>query len=183
MFKSIALLSLVAFLSFGNAQAAQSSITKSDSMGERLQGVIYTPTGDYLVVADALANCISFYKEVKSDSYAATPSYSIKGPDSQLNYPHYLSFTTDGLYLAAANRDGDSITVYKRNMATGTYDSTPVAVISGKVSQVIAPVAVYYAPDGHSIVVANMLTNNLTLYHYQGDQYDQEPYQVIENAF
>jgi DNA-binding beta-propeller fold protein YncE len=151
---------------------------------DRPEGVAFTPSGDYVVVTNSLADSITFYKRLdeKSPVYETTPSFSIQGPQSQLNYPHDLSFSPDGMYLAVANRHSNAITIYKKNLPQNCYASIPIATIGGVFSQIGTPDAVRYSPIENIIVVANMASNSLTFYYYRGDQYDQQPYQVIRNS-
>ncbi|MGE5196262.1 MAG: WD40 repeat domain-containing protein [Anaerolineae bacterium] len=151
---------------------------------DRPEGVAFTPSGDYVATANSLGNTITFYKRIGEQGavYETTPSFCIKGSESQLDFPHDLSFSPDGTHLAVANRQGNSITIYKKNLSLNRYDPIPVATIKGIFSQIAHPDAVRYSPIENIIAVANIHLNTLTFYHYQGDQYDQQPYQVIRNS-
>lgn len=156
-------------------------IRATDSSGlDRPEGMAFTPSGDYIAAVNSLSSTITFYKRLgeSGSAYETTPSYSLKGLESKMNYPHDLGFSPDGNHLAVANRVGSSITIYKKNPSHGFYDSAPIAVITGKSSQIISPDTVKYSPIENTIVVANV-DNSLTFYRFQGDHYDQEPYQVI----
>lgn len=150
---------------------------------DRPEGVAFTPSGNYVAVANSLANTITFYNQIDVGIYENTVSFSISGATSQLDYPHDLSFSPDGNHLAVANRHGNTITIYKKNGFDNTYDSIPFAIITGEASQIMGPDAVTYSPVENIIAVANKYTNSLTFYHYQKDKYEQVPYQVIQNAF
>ncbi len=152
---------------------------------DRPEGVAFTPSGDYIAVANSLANTITFYRRIgeQGSAYETRSRFSIKGPQSQLDYPHDLSFSPDGNHLAVANRQGNAITIYKKNLFRNYYDSTPIAVISGESSQIVSPDAVKYSPVENIIAVGNVDSNTISFYSYQGDQYDQQPYQVIQGSF
>lgn len=152
---------------------------------DRPEGIAFTPSGDMIVVANSLANTVTFYKRIDEQGpiYETTPSFAIEGSDSQLNYPHDVSFSPDGNYLAVANRQSSAITIYKKSNSHHGFDTIPIAIIAGEQSRIFAPDAVKFSPVDHTLVVANMFTNNsLVFFHYEGDHFDQQPFQVIECA-
>ncbi len=154
---------------------------ENDSKLDRPESVAFTPSGDCLAVANSLANSVTFYKRVGGEGYVyeTKPSYTIEGLQSQLDYPHDLSFSPDGKHLAVANRVGNSITIYKRDLSLNRYESHPIASIQGSRSQISFPDAVRFSPVENVIAVANMYSHTITLYHFQGDHYDRRPFQVL----
>ncbi|MBI2742468.1 MAG: hypothetical protein HYX48_00930 [Chlamydiales bacterium] len=187
MFRLIIALILVASNCFGlSVGSTPTSVIRADgpSRLDRPEAVAFTPSGDYVAVANALADTITFYRRIGEEGavYETTPAFTIEGPESQLNYPHDLSFSPDGTHLAVANRHGNAITIHKRDLATNRYDSVPIAAIGGKRSRIGHPDAVRYSPVEKIIAVANMHSNTLTFYSYQGDRYERQPYQMIRNS-
>lgn len=142
------------------------------------EGIAFTPSGDFIAVANAGINTISFYKR-RDSTYETSPSFILQNPQSQLSYPHDVSFSPDEKYLAVANGANSSITIYKKSSIHSFYDEAPIAVIKGEASTV--PHAVKFAPIGNTFAVANVWGNSIALYHYHEDKYDQSPYQVIIN--
>ena len=147
----------------------------------RPEGIAFSPSGDCIAVSNALLNTITFYRsrDFQNSLYETTPFFTLQNPESQLDYPHDVSFSPDGNHFAVANRWGNSITIYKKSAIHSCYDATPIAVIKGVASE--GSSAVKYAPQGN-IIAAGNLGNFITFYHYQGDEYDASPYQVIHNA-
>lgn len=170
------------YISIGNTPATLIRANPSSGL-DHTEGVAFTPSGDYLAAANALVNTITFYKRIDGAIYETTPSFSISGSISGLNYPHDLHFSPDGTHLAVANRGGQTITIYRKSGNENCFDPTPIATIGGELSQITAPSAVAYSPVENIIVVANMHADILTFYSYQGDHYDNRPYQVIEGPF
>ncbi|MES2122312.1 MAG: beta-propeller fold lactonase family protein [Chlamydiota bacterium] len=149
----------------------------------RPEGIAFSPCGDFFAVANAHANCISFYKKTGNDALFETiPFDVIQGQVAQLDYPHDLSFSPDGTHLAVANRYGDLVTVYKRDADQTRFHHTPVAVIKGEPSLLSAPNAIKYSPVGNAVAVCNMQEHRITFYRYEGDVYEQSPYSVLQNS-
>ncbi len=147
----------------------------------RPEGIAFSPCGDFFAVANAHANCISFYKKTDSGALFETiPFDVIEGAEAQLDYPHDLSFSPDGAHLAVANRYGDLVTVYKRD--GDRFHRAPIAVIRGEASQLGAPNAIKYAPVGNAVAVCNMQQHHITFYRYEGDVYEQSPYCVLKGT-
>lgn len=158
-------------------------IRATESSGlNHTEGVTFSPSGDYVLAVNSHNNSITFYKQISGSLYETTPSFTISGPQSKLCYPHDASFSPDGEYLAVANRHNNSIVIYKRKPYDMEFDIVPIAEIKGKDSQLDLPGAVIYSSHENSIIVANATTSSLTFYHYEGDHYDQAPYQVIQDT-
>lgn len=110
----------------------------------RPEGIALSPEGDYLAVTSMGNHKVHFYKRIEGSLYENTPSFSFEGEVSHLYYPHDLSFSSDGQYLAVANRIGKSINIYKN------YDPVPIQVIS---DSNLMPNAVKFIPNEMCMVV------------------------------
>lgn len=169
-------------ISISSAPVSVISAKDPASKLDRPEGIAFTPSGNFIAVANSLADTVTFYRRIGEGGhmYDTTPSFSIEGPDSQLNYPHDLSFSPNGQHLAVANRQSHAITIYKKSNSHDGFDTTPIAIITGEQSRIFAPDAVKFSPVENTFVVASMFTqNNLVFFYYEGDHFDQQPFQVI----
>lgn len=150
----------------------------------RPEGVTFSPSGKYIATANLFSNTITFYKRCgdRGSIYENTPAFSIKGAESQLDYPHDLAFSPDGRHLAVANRQGNSITIYAQDPIQDIYYNEPIAVIQGQSSLLSGPSSVKYCPENSILAVANTANRTISFYHYNGDYYDPAPYQIIQDT-
>lgn len=150
----------------------------------RAEGVAFSPSGEYIATANLFSNMVTFYKRTYDHGsiYETSPSFSINGPDSHLEHPHDISFSPDGRHLAVANRKGNSITIYAKNMGNDSYKNAPIAILRGNASKLSAPSSVRYCPVNNIMAVANTGDHSITFYRYKGDFYDQTPYQTIRDT-
>lgn len=150
----------------------------------RPEGVTYSPDGKYIATANSLINTVTFYQRIDKQgaAYENTPAFSIKGEESQLNYPHDVAFSPDGCHLAVANRVGNSITIYEKNNSNDTFNNIPIAVIEGGLSGVTYPDSVRYSPTHQVIAVANLGNSSINFYYYNENVYQSTPYQIIKNS-
>ncbi len=146
---------------------------------DRPEGLTFSPSGDLIAVANSLADTITFYKRIAAGVYETIPSFTLQGQESQLNYPHDLSFSRDGTILAVANRSGNSITLYRKNNLH--FENRPFAMIQGRYSHISAPDAVRFSPTDNLLAVANMLSHTVTLYRYNHEQFFPMPIQVLRH--
>jgi WD40 repeat protein len=158
----------------------------SDKFSElnRPEGVTFSPTGKFIATANLFGNKVTFYKRIGDcgSVYETTPAFSIKGKKSKLNYPHDLAFSPDGRHLAVANRQSNSITIYAKDLIQDIYHAEPIAVVQGKSSLLAGPSSVKYCPVNNIIAVANTANRTITFYRYNGNVYDQTPYQIIQDT-
>lgn len=150
---------------------------------DRPEGIAFTPSENYLAIANSSGNTITFYKRIEGErsTYEMLPAFSIQGEESKLDFPHDLSFSPDGNSLAVANRYGNSVTIYKKADDGEYYDNIPKVVIAGKSSGVERPNSVKYSPMGNCLAVANSKGNSITFYHCAGDDYDVVPFQTLKD--
>jgi DNA-binding beta-propeller fold protein YncE len=151
---------------------------------DRPEGVAFSPCGKYIATANSLIDTVTFYKRIcnTGSAYETTPAFSIQGIESQLNYPHDIAFSPDGLHFAVANRRGSSITIYEKNQMDDSYNMWPIAVIQGASSGVMHPDSVKYSPTENVMAVANVNNSSISFYHYNGNIYEQTPYQIIQDT-
>ena len=187
---AIALFVLVAFaIHFSTAQSNANIIDKKpitvieqhESGINHPEGIAFSSSGDFIAVANALGNTITFYKKLDDTTYETTPYFTLKNPEAQLSYPHDLSFSPDGYYLAVANSLG-TVNIYKKNPDCSFYDLSPAAIIKCDLSTLKNPHAVKYSPVENIIAVADVLKNIVSLYRYQNEKYEQIPYQIIQDS-
>lgn len=136
-----------------------------------------------MAAANSLIDTVTFYKRVgeSGEVYETTPSFSIEGNSSRLNYPHDIAFSRDGLHFAVANRLGNSITIYKKDPSGDHFNNTPIAILRGYSSGVKSPDSVRYSPTENILAVANLKDSSIAFYHYDGDVYDRRPYFVLRD--
>lgn len=147
------------------------------------EAVAFTPSGDYILAANTESNCITFYKQIDGARYETTASYTLSGPESQLNYPHGISISPDSQYLAVANRRGSTITIYKKDPLTAHFETAPIALIGGEESQLSGPDAVCYSPIEDILVVANNFTSTITFYSFDKENYDNTPCDILQGTY
>lgn len=75
----------------------------------------FSPDGKYLAVPNQAGDSVHFYDFDKQTGLIKKNLALIKNPDAKLSFPHGLSFSKDGNYLAVSNYGDDKITIYKIN--------------------------------------------------------------------
>lgn len=145
------------------------------------EGVCFSPSGDFIAVANAKGSSITFYPRISNSevTFETEPAFTIAGLRSKLSYPHDLSFTPDGSYLAVACARGKLVAIFKKSEEHSYYETVPCAIIGKKEKFLKQAQAVKYSPVENILAVANVLENSIALYRFQGESYDSEPYQII----
>lgn len=142
------------------------------------EGIAFSSCGEYIAVANAHADSISFYKQ-SNGIYENIPFFILNGPDTQLKFPHDLAFSPNGKHLAVANRYANLITIYEKN--DHCFHPIPIARIAGNRSELAGPDGIKYSQSSNIIAVANSLGNTVTLYRYKDNSYEQSPYQILKS--
>lgn len=166
------------------ADAPATVIREGASEFDRPEGVVFSPDGKYIATANSLIDTVTFYQRIGDEGayYEGIPAFSIGGEASKLNYPHDIAFSPDGNHFAVANRLGNAVTIYAKDETGEFYNNAPVAEIKGRASSVKKPESVRYSPSDNVLAVANYTKSVIALFKYEGDRYEQIPYQVIRDT-
>lgn len=156
-------------------------IEGTESMINHPEGIAFSPSGNLVAIANAGGSNVLFFQasDCCSTGTKSQPVFVINGLDSPLKYPHDLDFTLDGEHLAVACPGDNRVIIYKRNVQSGFYEEKPLAVIEGSKGGLLAISAVKYCPNGNYLGVCDVAGYQIALYHYNGENYDSMPYQVI----
>src|SRR6202163_977332 len=98
----------------------------------RSEGISYSASGNIIAIATSDTNTVFLFRRRADGQFETTPYWSISGPESQLTYPHDVSFAPSGEreLLAVAQRGG-SIAIYQKGMANENYGPEPIFEICG----------------------------------------------------
>jgi len=133
----------------------------------RPEAVVFSPSGDCIAIANSDGNLISIYPRIGDEEchYEKTPCSLIQS-DADLAYVHDLSFSPDGMVLAAASRNSNAVTFYKRMNANSChFETKPFYKMKGKEAGLYQPTGICYSPKGDLIAVCNRMGGSgVTLY-------------------
>lgn len=148
------------------------------------EGICFSPTGDFVAIANAKADSVTFYNRIGNSGaiYETEPAFTIQGPRTKLLYPHDLSFTPDGAYLAVASARGKLVAIFKKSQEHPYYEPVPCTIIKKNQLRLKQAQAVKYSPVENIIAVANVVEDTIALYRFSGEKYSSQPYQIIKGS-
>ena len=155
-------------------------IEGSFSQINRPEGIAFSPLGDLVAVACTQTNAVTIY-EMSSVLTMADPNIS---PITSLPFagrPHDVSFSPDGNHLAVASRRFNKVMIHSRNAATGKFDIHPFSIIDASLGNIRMAAAVKYHPTKNELAIADSWGNRVSIYRYEGKNYEDFPYQSIAN--
>lgn len=127
----------------------------SISTGVEPHGVMVTPNGKYLYVANSNANTISMYHILNNGSLIVLPTPTILSN----NYPSSIAITPDGNYAYVTNNSGNTISMYSI-ASNGELSALTVPTISSGNS----PSSIAITPNGRYIYVTNSGDSTISMY-------------------
>ncbi|CRX39466.1 WD40 repeat domain-containing protein [Estrella lausannensis] len=144
------------------------------------EGIAFSPSGDFIAVANARSNNILFYRIFENDISKMTPepAFIMKGHPA-FSYPHDLSFSPGGEHLAIVSSYSNKITIHERDEVSGFYKSEAMAVIHGKKAGLRNAHTVKYNPAGNRLAVCDVAGNSVALFKRSNNHYDEIPCQIL----
>lgn len=144
------------------------------------EGVSFSPTGEFIAVANARNNNILFYRVIENDISKMTrePAFIMKGRPA-FSYPHDLSFSPDGEHLAIVSSYSNKITIHERDVISGFYKSEAIAVIRGTKAGLWNVHTVKYNQAGTLLAVCDVAKNTVALFPRLESHYDETPSQIL----
>jgi DNA-binding beta-propeller fold protein YncE len=133
---------------------------------ERCEGIAFSSSGGIMAVASPDTGTVFFFRRTVGGLFEDTPYWRICGADSQLNYPHDVSFSHSGEpeLLAVAQRAG-AITLYAKNPDDDSYGPTPVFDIRGSKTRLSYSDGVaFLPPDDAYLAVCNLEHCTISFY-------------------
>ena len=133
---------------------------------QRCEGVAFSSSGTIMGVATADTDTVYLYRRNSEGLFEDAPYCKISGPQSGLNYPHDLAFSSSGdtELLAVAQRAG-AISVFEKNRADDRFAPEPVFEICGKQSRLNYSDGVAFVPPGNEyLAVCNLNTRRISFY-------------------
>lgn len=129
---------------------------------ERFEGLAFSASGKTLGVATADTNAVLLFQRRADGRFEDAPFSRIEG----LDYPHDLSFSTDGSadLLAVAQRAG-AVALFRIDETRGGPTPKPTFEISGPTSKLTFSDGVAFVPRlGDYLAACNLLSNSVSFY-------------------
>jgi 6-phosphogluconolactonase (cycloisomerase 2 family) len=80
------------------------------------EDIVFDPQEPYFFVSNQGNDTITVYAfDPQSGVIDEDPHFCLKNPEAQLSFPHGISISQDGGYLASSNYGDDKVTIYKIN--------------------------------------------------------------------
>ena len=156
-------------------------IEGEETLLNRPEGIAFTPSGDYVVIANSAGNNVLFYRTADCINQTAPvyPVFILGGSSFPLGYTHDISFSPDGGEIAVVCRTANRISIHKKNKSSGFYDQVPFSTIERIASTFKSCNAAAYSPTGRCLAVCDVIGHKVFLYRHKNDRYESTPYQVI----
>ena len=168
-------------MSFDPSEDSVQSLVPPDPW-QRFEGIGFSPDGNVLGVVTSDTNTVYLFRRQPEGNFERSPFCTIGGASSRLNYPHDLSFASDGdtELLAVAQRVG-AISIFKKDTATGAYGGTPEFEICGSKTKLNYSDGVAFVPPNHDYLAAcNLQTDRVSFYRKtSGCEFKSRPVFVL----
>ncbi|NGX39440.1 MAG: hypothetical protein KR126chlam1_00769 [Chlamydiae bacterium] len=153
------------------------------------EGLAFSPSGDYLAVANARNNHLTIYARTGNDGphYASTPACIVENAE-YFEYLHEVDFSPCGNFLIAASRKTHSVVCLKRKDSEAiSFETTPHWVFDHKsVPELKTTADVAFSHSGEFLGVVNRTGDStIVLFKQLSDMechYDPSPFQVISES-
>lgn len=157
-------------------------IEGKDSKICRPEGVEFTPSGDVLAVVNSNNPSVDFYARIGENSarYETKPFVRLTGKKASLGYPHDLSFSPDGHFMAVADRKLDQINIYEIIGGEKFIRQHPVQILTKQISQLKDTNAVSFSPDGTMLAAANGKSHTVNFYAVNDGRIEEIPCQIFK---
>ena len=119
-----------------------------------------SPCGSYIATVAREAHALALFDQAGStkDGKECEPSWTIQGRESGLNFPAGVAIHPSGNFIAVANRVFNGITLYRKSVETGGFESVPFQSITEEDSLSVdlsSPHGLDFSPDGKFLAVVH----------------------------
>ena len=132
----------------------------------RSEGIGYSSSGNIIAIATSDTNTVFLFRRRADGQFETTPYWTLSGPESQLTYPHDVSFASFGEHelLAVAQRGG-SIAIYQKGIANENYGPEPIFEICGPTTTLkYSDGVAFVPPDNDHVAACNLETGTISFY-------------------
>ena len=132
----------------------------------RSEGIAYSSSGNIIAIATSDTNTVFLFRRRADGQFETTPYWTLSGPESQLTYPHDVSFASFGEHelLAVAQRGG-SIAIYQKGIANENYGPEPIFEICGPTTTLkYSDGVAFVPPDNDHLAACNLETGTISFY-------------------
>lgn len=149
----------------------------------RPEGVVFTPDGDYILVANSGSDSLTAYQRVKINSakYFKKPVWQ---SSTDLFYVHDVSFNQSGNYLGIVCRESHVVVVFEKNdTENGIFQMDKVWQMQSNSHFLNYPAGLAFCLSNDTLSVVNRMGGNgINLYHPLNTEmaiYEKYPNQQI----
>lgn len=152
-------------------------IKEENFPNKRPEGVAFSSTGKYLAVANSHASSIEIFlrSDGRTGLYETKPAFVLSGLDSEVDYPHDVSFSWGNQHLAVADRSQHSVLLFKEDLENGFFEERPFHKITSARDCFNGVGAVAYSPSERLLAIADTMNHTVLIYRYKGEKYGAEP--------
>ncbi len=129
------------------------------------------PHGDWVAAANLAKSSISFYRRgwLRRSRFGPRPCFRLRGPQTRLNQPDGLSFSSNGSLLAVANHGAHTVTIYARGARSIEFGRVPVAELGTGATRFRFPHSVAFSPDATHLAVSNAGARHVSIFRRATD--------------